>query len=215
MIELNKELLRKSMQGVFIESIIHDLNNPLGSISLIFELLRDMKETNQEDDELITTYYEQVAKLINKCSKITKSFLSFANLNPKEASVFNSKDKVEQVISFAHSQFRKHNITLSLKGEDSLVYGNEGDFNLLLLYLIYAMLVSGKMKSELVLHCNHNSIIFEGDETFTDESELYNCELFSEGNDIQSLIKKISTANNFEIALKKGNFLFSYPQTES
>lgn len=201
MTQLSDAQFKKILTGLFTESVIHDLNNPLASISLTMELLEMMAEAGDVEPEHLNRSIETITKMIETASGITKNFLKFVNFQSDVEGLFNPVDNCKMMIDFTLPIARKHNVELSIGGNEAVANAIESDLNLILLFVNYSLITGGFGIKSLTLDIQPDRIRFQADQPLTDLDRMYTKSILGSPESQHSQIQELCERNGMSLQL--------------
>lgn len=119
--ELMLEREKLSVLGLVASGVAHDLNNPLGGIAGITQLLLE-----EEDDPRTTSLLKRVLSEVQRCNRIVGDLLSFARRNPRELQEVDLLEVLRKTIELREHALRDGGFTVELDLPDRCP-GTEGD----------------------------------------------------------------------------------------
>lgn len=123
---------RMIMLGEMSSFIVHEINNPLNSISLSAELISILTK-----DQKIQENTNRIANMIQVISKIILTLKSFSRKNDdEEKTLVNFKSLFDQAELIIKPKIKIQNIMLSSDIDESELFGNEIEFLQVLVNLI-------------------------------------------------------------------------------
>lgn len=118
--------------GEFSAGVAHEIRNPLTSIKLLVQTIRNTGESFSNSD------IDIIDKEINRINRIIKSFLAFAKPQNVEMSHVNIKEVLDDVLTITKPKMRHSGIQLvqTLPSEMPIIYGNYDSLKQVFLNLI-------------------------------------------------------------------------------
>ncbi|MBC5628797.1 HAMP domain-containing histidine kinase [Clostridium sp. NSJ-6] len=111
------------LQKNFSANAAHELRTPLAVIQTKIDVFKMKKRSMEEYDEFLATIEENTVRL----SGIVKGLLNFTNEQVVDMSQqVNIKEIVEEVLYELEDEAIRNNIDISLKGNNTVVNGNDG-----------------------------------------------------------------------------------------
>jgi signal transduction histidine kinase len=215
MTAINKESLRALLQASILHNIIHDLNNPLGSISLIVELQQEIIKPENPDFSMLAKQQEQIINSIHKGSEIAASFQHFLSSEDDELELFNLADNFRQLEIFSNSSFRKLNSPLKITKSDFILTAYRSDINLLIFFLIYRLAVETEEQTEILLDIKENTLIIQLCGYTATISEKFASDLAIPSDDVRSICLDLVSRNKLDLKLEKNTFFLTFNADET
>lgn len=127
---------RQAAMGEMIDAVAHQWKQPLNSISMIIDMLKDDFQKNNVDiayiNDLDKTVHMQIDHMVNTLSE----FRNFLRPTTKDEN-FNLKNVVENVQVLMKDELLSQNVNLTTNIEDSIsLQGNKNEFKHIFLNLI-------------------------------------------------------------------------------
>ncbi len=111
------------LQKNFSANAAHELRTPLAIIQTKIDVFKMKKRSIEEYDEFLATIEENTVRL----SAIVQGLLNFTNEQVVDMSQqVNIKEIVEEVLYELEGEASRNNIDISLKGNNTVVNGNDG-----------------------------------------------------------------------------------------
>jgi PAS domain S-box-containing protein len=122
--------------GSMIGAIAHQWKQPLNAVSLIAQGLVDTYDYGELDRDELVKESGKILKQVHFMAQTVDDFRNFYKPD-RQSERFNPKAACEQVIDLLSAQLQKHQITITLGGEDRLsVTGYPSEFKQVILNLI-------------------------------------------------------------------------------
>jgi len=104
---------RQAALGEMLDHIAHQWKQPINSISLIVQYLREIAFDGELTGETVQETVEKIMALLDHMAQTIDIFRGFFRPD-KEKTVFNMKDSIDQAIAFIAPAFRSQAITVEL-----------------------------------------------------------------------------------------------------
>ena len=147
--------------GEMIGAIAHQWRQPLNALAINIQLLLDDYEDKKINEKYLEKFEEEQMKTISFMSKTIDDFRNFF-AQDKEKEAFVIKDAIKEVIELFDKQLKNHNITISLKGDDSKILGYKNEFKQVILNIINnakeAMIENNIENGEIEINVKNNTI---------------------------------------------------------
>lgn len=211
-----KQHIKVYFTGYLLESIIHELNNPLTSVTLNIQLLLEMCENKMTFKEgQLEEFLNQSLKSVTNSSQITKNVMRYASFNSDENDYFNLTDILKNVYLFTGPIFRKKHLNLILpEKEDYLVYANNSDINLLVVILFYLYAKSTEERESITISYKNNSVVISSPINLDKMEDLYSG-LFIPAFYVDLTIQEIIHRNQILPIIENNTLVLTLPQTEN
>ena len=137
-LEQEKLLIEQSKMaamGEMISAIAHQWRQPLSSLALDIQDLKDAKEFNELDDTYLNTMIERSMHTIHYMSQTIDDFRSFFLPNKKKEP-FSIYETIEATKHLLGKQFEAHSIVIESSGDDFWVNGFKNEFQQVLINLL-------------------------------------------------------------------------------
>ncbi|UCF20208.1 MAG: PAS domain-containing protein [Gemmatimonadota bacterium] len=108
--------------GQMAAGVMHEINNPLATITASMEALRELVEEDSESLELIS----MVETEVDRCKRIARDLLAFSRPPPSEKGPADVQDTVEETLKLLqhHDRFKKIRVQREYVYDLPLVWGN-------------------------------------------------------------------------------------------
>ena len=212
-----KQHIKVYFTGYLLESIIHELNNPLTSVTLNIQLILEMCETKKAFKEgQLEELLNHTLNSVTSSSQITKNVMRFASFNAEEDDYFNLTDILKNIYLFTSPLFRKKQLKLEVpQTEDFLVYANNSDINLLIVILFYLFSKTAKDASTISITFRKNQCIFSSSSlNLTELEDLYRG-LFIPAFYVDLTIQEIIHRNKILPIIENNTLVLTLPQTNN
>jgi len=211
-----KQHIKVYFTGYLLESIVHELNNPLSSVTLNCQLILEMIENNVEFKEgQLELLVSHTLKSITQSSDITKTVLRYASNNADENDYFNLPDVLKNIYLFTAPLFRKKQLKLQFpEGDDYLVYANPSDTSLLFVILFYIISKTEEKGAHIVVEYQPDHVSFSLNQEFSDVSDLYN-ELFIPAFYVDLTFEEIVHKNGIRLSVDTNKIQIFLPHNAS
>ena len=158
----NLEYIKALVTGFLLESILHEFNNPITSISLNSQFLMEVIEMDEHIDR------DNALKILNmmnnsilEASDIGKSLVTFSRMEHEDIELFNLKDDLRTPINFLTPYLRKRGIDLYPKLTDSAILANKADLSLFMMLLLISIGNSNEEKMNLNVLNTKDTILLQ------------------------------------------------------
>lgn len=205
---ITKETLRGLLQAQILHNIIHDLNNPLGSISLIVELQQELIDPDDPDLSMLPRQQEQILNSIEKGSAIANAFQGFLSAGEEEEELFNLADNLRQLDVFASSSFRKLNSPLTFHIEDSMVNAVPQDINLLIFYLLFVLATASEDEAPIGIHLSGNTLQLKAANASLQSA--FGSALPLPADAAEAIVNGLAEANHLDLSSETDTFLITF-----
>ncbi|MCF6092479.1 ATP-binding protein [Microaerobacter geothermalis] len=128
--------------GLLASGLAHEINNPLGVLSIYSEDLQDRlkeEDVNQlyQSGE-IERYLETIQKQIDRCKTITQNLLNFSRKSTKELEPVSVHETINEVTVLLHHKIKKNHILLeqNFASKDPLVLAKSGEIHQVILNIL-------------------------------------------------------------------------------
>jgi len=101
--------------GEIAASLVHEMNQPLGGISLASQYIRRMDKKGQLTKEEIDSCLDDIDSLVTRMSKITQHIRGFARQDTTEFRQVNVNETIESALTLLNEQLRLRDITVTLE----------------------------------------------------------------------------------------------------
>ena len=101
--------------GEIAASLVHELNQPLGGISLASQYIRRMDKKGQLTKEDMDSCLDDIDSLVKRMSKITQHIRGFARQDTTEFMQVNVNETIESALTLLDEQLRLRDITVTLE----------------------------------------------------------------------------------------------------
>lgn len=156
----NTEHIKSFVCGILLESILHEFNNPITSISLNSQFLMEVIEYDEAiDRDNFYKILDMMNKSLLEASSITKGFVNFSRMEHIENDLFNLKEEINLAASFIISFIRKKRVDLFVDVKDALIFANKVDFTLILLLTLLAITNGNTEKREIRISNDEDRIL--------------------------------------------------------
>lgn len=108
--------------GEMATGIAHEINQPLGGISLITQGLILAKQRNKLTDELLLEKLNAVVEQVDRIDKIIGHLRTFARQSDQSKTLVNIKSPLLDVFKLIGEQLEKRNISVDMDIEENLPY---------------------------------------------------------------------------------------------
>jgi C4-dicarboxylate-specific signal transduction histidine kinase len=106
--------------GEMAAGIAHEINQPLGAISLIVQGIQKAKAVGKLSDSLLTEKLESIHLQIERVNKIIKHLRVFGRSTPGTADIIDINQPLNDVFELIGRQLKEHNINVEFKLESNL-----------------------------------------------------------------------------------------------
>ena len=150
--------------GFLGTSIAHEIKNHLGSIRLIIEALLEQKNTQRSKED--TNYLQLIKQQIHECINVPERLLSLSRESISENTQIICTECIKEIIALLDYEAKRNGIIINFidKSHKSTLYGNSGDFKMIIINLIQnaikAMPSGGELNIELKKRKNTITISF-------------------------------------------------------
>jgi len=134
-LRLLQQQSKLASMGEMIGAIAHQWRQPLNALNINIQNLDDDFKDGLIDKNFLDDFINKNSKIINFMSKTIDDFRNFYRVD-KVKKDFYPKKAIRDVLSIQAVQIRKHNIKISLSGDDKLIKGYESEFKQVILNLI-------------------------------------------------------------------------------
>ena len=110
-----------AMLGEMAAGIAHEINQPLGAISLIVEGIQKAKSIGKLTDSLLDEKLESIHQQIERINKIVKHLRVFGRSTPGTADITDINKPLNDVFELIGRQLENHNIVVEFELEDNLL----------------------------------------------------------------------------------------------
>jgi signal transduction histidine kinase len=210
MSKLTKQTLQSLLKAHIIRHVIHDLNNPLGSISLLLELQQEILSVERADTSIIMKQSEQMANSIQKGSQIAHAFQSFTDEGDSEVNLFNIADSIDQFLIFMSSYFRKNSIEIKRAFEALMIECVEADLNTLIFYILINIAKQAENSCQIMITGEQGKLHFKCSKHISGMTDFYSNDLHLPNAQVEQIINTILTDNNFELSYDNATFSVTY-----
>jgi len=107
--------------GEMATGIAHEINQPLGAISLIVEGIQKAKSVGKLTDSLLDEKLESIHQQIDRINKIIKHLRVFGRSTPGTADIIDINRPLRDVFELIGRQLENHNITVEFELEKNLL----------------------------------------------------------------------------------------------
>jgi signal transduction histidine kinase len=114
------QMERFSIMGSVAAGVAHEIKNPLNSIVIYLELLKNELEKEKPDTDKIAEKLNVVEHEIERLSDMATEFLSYSNVDQLKTSPIDIHILLQQVIRFIGYQAKEHNVTIKEKFSPSI-----------------------------------------------------------------------------------------------
>ena len=129
------EQSKMAAMGEMISAIAHQWRQPLSSLALDIQDLKDAREFDELDDEYLETMIERSMHTIHYMSQTIDDFRSFF-LPDKKREPFSIYETIEATKHLLGKQFEAHSIVIESAGEDFWINGFKNEFQQVLINLL-------------------------------------------------------------------------------
>jgi PAS domain S-box-containing protein len=126
---------KMAAMGEMIGAIAHQWRQPLNITALMIQGLQEQFLDEDLDEESLEYIVDKCMQQINFMSNTIEDFRNFFKPNRSKVN-FSVKELLEKSISMVESQFKSHNITLSLDGDDFRLTGYDTEFQQVILNIL-------------------------------------------------------------------------------
>lgn len=120
MYDLSHEREVDKLRNEMINTIAHELTNPLTGVMLITDLLKSSNVSEEEKQQ----YYDTIGNSINTMQSLIKRFLMISSLESTNIDhmleLTDLSGSIKEITELLHPQFREKDLTLNLTIEDGL-----------------------------------------------------------------------------------------------
>ncbi len=134
-LRLLQQQSKLASMGEMIGAIAHQWRQPLNALNINIQNLDDDFEDGLIDKVFIDNFISKNSKIINFMSRTIDDFRNFYRVD-KVKKDFYIKKAIKDVLNIQAVQIRKHNIKITLNGNDELIKGYESEFKQVILNLI-------------------------------------------------------------------------------
>jgi PAS domain S-box-containing protein len=127
---------RQAVMGETINYVAHQWRQPLNSLSLIVQLLRDSYHDGECSGKYMDETVDQIINLIKYMSQTINDFRNFS-MPDRELKTFNLEETVNKTLSLVGDSFKANNIQINIKTEDGpMVTGYQNEYCQVLLNIL-------------------------------------------------------------------------------
>ncbi len=138
--------------GEMIGAIAHQWRQPLNEIGISIQTVKYDFKNNMINENYINEFVVKNKNIIEFMSKTIDNFRNFFRID-KEKKDFYIKKATQAVIDMQSAQLRNYHISISLDGDDFMIYGLYGEYQQVILNLINNAkdaLISNKIKDPFI-----------------------------------------------------------------
>lgn len=204
-------LIAKYMNGYLVQGVLHDLNNPLGTASLTFQLIEETLDDAIEDGDftMIKTFLGNVLSTFDTINNITKTFMKFVTYRSSEKELFNVLDTLREVNVFMNSRLKRVGIHVEYPTNEGLIYAFKHHFNQIIMMLLLIISDHSEELKEVNIVLEKNLLLFNLDQKIASENDFYNSKVIPM-HYVKYLMRKYCSLNNFEISIKESTLAISF-----
>ncbi len=127
---------RQAAMGELIDNIAHQWRQPLNSLSLVVQFLRDTYHDGECSSEYMDETVEQIINLIMHMSRTIEDFRNFSRPD-QEMKPFDLKETVSKTLILVGDSFKAQNIQVDIQAqEDLMVTGYPNEYSQVLLIIL-------------------------------------------------------------------------------
>jgi PAS domain S-box-containing protein len=126
---------KMAAMGEMIGSIAHQWRQPLNITALMIQGLQEQFLDDELDADEVEYIVNKCMEQINFMSNTIEDFRNFFKPN-RSKETFSVKEILQKSISMVETQFKAHNIAISLKGDDFRLIGYDTEFQQVFLNLL-------------------------------------------------------------------------------
>jgi signal transduction histidine kinase len=130
------EQSRLAAMGEMVANIGHQMRQPINSLSLLIQDVRDASEYGEINDQYIDWFTKETMIQINHMSQTINDFRKFYRPNIEKCS-FSISDSIEDALAIFAFSLKSHNIRLEFEYRgQQLTFGNPNEFSQVVLNLL-------------------------------------------------------------------------------
>jgi len=133
--QLLQEQSKLAAMGEMIGAIAHQWRQPLNALGLSIQNLEYDFSDGDVDEDFIRSYVKKNKETIGFMSHTIDNFSNFFRVD-KIKENFGVKKAIEETVSIQEASLKKHNIILSIVGNDFDIYGFRSEFQQVILNII-------------------------------------------------------------------------------
>jgi len=107
--------------GEMAAAIAHEINQPLGAISLIVEGIQKAKDIGKLTDSLLTEKLESILNQIERINKIIKHLRVFGRITQGTGETIDINQPLKDVFELIGQQLEDHNVSVEFELESNLL----------------------------------------------------------------------------------------------
>ena len=104
--------------GVLTQKLVHEIRNPLNSISMNLQLLDEDFSQKYEDGVDLTDRIHRVREEVDRLDSILTNFRRYAKLPPPKFELAKPTELIEEVLAFSEPEIQSQKIEVSREIED-------------------------------------------------------------------------------------------------
>ncbi|MCB0279046.1 MAG: HAMP domain-containing histidine kinase [Calditrichaeota bacterium] len=191
--------------GMLLESALHELNNPITSISLNCQLILELAEGEGGIGmDQVSSMVGSINNTVNTAATVSKNLVNFARQQDYEAEFFNGKDILNATYIFMKPVVRMKRHDLTIAENDALIFANKSDFSLLFIILVYLLVSFLDEKDLIEIAFAENLMTISFNKPLTEFDHIYLKQKFPVFH-LRQIINEICRVNKFDLNIVDGN----------
>lgn len=150
---ITQDSLRQIILGSYLDYIFHDINNPLGSLSMSVQLIDEMVRDEKEEwnEKLIRNFSTSMVDSLDKTVSLMRSYMKHSSISGEDRELLNLREICHHIQIVLFPVSRKKKISIDVERVETVGMGIDADISMLILMVYHALLEQLEEKSVITV----------------------------------------------------------------